>query len=49
MKKFLTPEEKEDNSLISRACIKVKYSIGGVKILRVSANIFRVRFSYYGI
>lgn len=41
---FLTPEEKEDNSLISSIRIKVEHAIGGVKRLGVATNIFRGRF-----
>jgi hypothetical protein len=40
----LTPEEKEDNSLISSIRIKVEHAIGGVKRLGVATNIFRGRF-----
>lgn len=40
----LTPEEKEDNSLISSVRIKVEHAIGGVKRLGVATNIFRGRF-----
>ena len=41
---FLTPEEKEDNSLISSIRIKVEHAIGGVKRLGIATNIFRGRF-----
>ena len=41
---FLTPEEKEDNCLISSIRIKVEHAIGGVKRLGVATNIFRGRF-----
>ena len=41
---FLTPEEKEDNSLISSIRIKVEHAIGGVKRLGVASNIFRGKF-----
>ena len=41
---FLTPEEKEGNSLISSIRIKVEHAIGGVKRLGVATNIFRGRF-----
>ena len=41
---FLTPEEKEDNALISSIRIKVEHAIGGVKRLGVATNIFRGRF-----
>ena len=41
---FLTPEEKEDNSLISSIRMKVEHAIGGVKRLGVATNIFRGRF-----
>jgi hypothetical protein len=41
---FLTPEEKENNSLISSIRIKVEHAIGGVKRLGVATNIFRGRF-----
>jgi len=41
---FFTPEEKEDNSLISSIRMKVEHAIGGVKRLGVATNIFRGRF-----
>ena len=41
---FLTPEEKEDNALISSIRIKVEHAMGGVKKLGVATNIFRERF-----
>ena len=41
---FLTPEEKEDNALISSIRIKAEHAIGGVKRLGVATNIFRGRF-----
>ena len=41
---FLTPEEKEDNSLISSIRIKVEHAIGGVKRLGIATNIFRGKF-----
>ena len=41
---FLTPEEKEDNPLISSVRIKVEHAIGGVKRLGIATNIFRGRF-----
>jgi hypothetical protein len=41
---FLTPEEKDNNSLISSIRIKVEHAIGGVKRLGVATNIFRGRF-----
>ena len=41
---FLTPEEKEDNSLIFNIRIKVEHAIGGVKRLGVATNIFRGKF-----
>ena len=41
---FLTPEEKEDNALISSIRIKVEHAIGGVKRLGIAANIFRGKF-----
>ena len=41
---FLTPEEKEDNSLISSIRMKVEHAIGGVKRLGVATNVFRGRF-----
>ena len=40
---FLTPEEKEENCLISSIRIKVEHAIGGVKRLGVATNIFRGR------
>jgi serine/threonine protein phosphatase PrpC len=40
----LTPEEKENNSLISSARIKVEHAIGGVKRLGIVTNIFRGKF-----
>ena len=41
---FLTPEEKENNSLISSIRIKVEHAIGGVKRMGSATNIFRGRF-----
>ena len=41
---FLTPEEKEGNSLISSIRIKVEHAIGGVKRLGIATNIFRGKF-----
>ena len=41
---FLTPEEKEDNSLISSIRIKVEHAVGGVKRLGIATNIFRGKF-----
>jgi hypothetical protein len=40
----LSPEEKENNSLISSIRIKVEHAIGGVKRLGIATNIFRGRF-----
>ena len=40
----LLPEEKKNNSMLSRARIKVEHAIGGVKRLGVATNIFRGKF-----
>ncbi len=39
--KELTPEEKESNRRISRERVKVEHSIGGVKVFRIVADVFR--------
>jgi len=41
---YLSPEEKENNSIISSARMKVEHAIGGVKRLGISTNIFRGKF-----
>ncbi len=37
----LTPEEKAVNTLISSVRIRVEHSIGGVKVYRITRDIFR--------